>query len=702
MRKKDFSRISKRNVHKRNKKDRAKSELLSVLKECGFDAENVKIKASLDLGRGGRISDKKRADETIAEGVFSSSKSGFGFVKVEGAERDIFIPENKTGGAIDGDFVEIIYHSFKSRYGEEKTEGRVKRIIEYGRKTLIGELCTERVRHGRRSYYRFFLLPDDTRVSLRPDIIEDGSAREGDKVEAEIVRNGTSSPDCRIIKVFGSAESKEANYAAILSEEGIEIDFTPEALEIADRASAETVVTDGRTDLREEIILTMDGAGAKDLDDAVSLCRLADGGYRLGVHIADVSHYVKEKTALDRAAMSRGTSVYFTDKVVPMLPAVLSNGACSLNGGEDKYALSAIIDLDEKGMIRETVIKETVIRSKVRGVYSEINLLLSGEESAELVEKYRDVLPTIRMMHSLYLILKEKNASRGSIDFDAPEAEIILDESGLPVRIEKRERGDSERMIEQFMLTANEAVATALHEKGIPCVYRIHEAPPKDKLSDFVNYVHNLGFDTSVITKNENDSLAYARLLSVADERGMLLPVSYAMLRTMSKAVYSEVKKPHFGLGIENYCHFTSPIRRLSDLATHRIIKKTLLGEKTPKQYESYAKRAAAAATEAELRAVSAERRIENLYKVLFMEEHIGEEFDAIVCSVTSFGLFVELSNTCEGLVPLSLMPGAFIYEERSLTLRSADKIYRVADPVRVRLIEADRVRGKLGFEIVR
>lgn len=699
MSKKDFTQFTKRNVHKRNKKDRAKAELLSIIRECGFDSDNVKLKTAYDRGRSGRVSDKKRRDEKVISGVFSSSKSGFGFVGAEGLERDVFIPEDKTLGAIDGDFVEVVYHEFKNYLGEEKTEGRVRKILQFGRKTLIGEMTLERVRHGRRYYVRRILIPDDKRVGLRPEIIEDLGAEEGEKVEVEIVRNGTAFPECNVIRVFGPADSKEANYEAILREEGIEVEFSPDALESAKKAAAQPVTPEGRKDFRNELIFTMDGAGAKDLDDAVSL-ELTDKGYLLGVHIADVSHYVTEKTALDRAATSRGTSVYFTDKVVPMLPEALSNGACSLNAGEDKYALSAIIELDKGGEILSTELCESIIRSKVRGVYSEVNSLLSGECDGAIRKKYSEVYDSLLKMRELYLVLKDKNARRGGIDFDAPEAEIILDESGAPVAIERRERGDSEKMIEQFMLTANEAVALTLSQKGLPAVYRIHETPPKDKLSDFVNYAHNLGFDTSVITKSEDDPRAYARLLSAAEEKGLLTPVSYAMLRTMSKATYSEVRKPHFGLGIDYYCHFTSPIRRLSDLAVHRIIKKTLLGEKAPKQYESYAKRAAAAATEAELRAVSAERRIEGLYKVLFMEKHLGEEFMATVCSVTSFGLFVELENTCEGLVPLSLMPGNFIYDEKTLSLYSSEAVYRIGDRVRVRLEEADIIRGKLGFEL--
>ncbi len=699
MRKKDFKKFTKRNVHKRNKKEREKNELLRMADLLGYSSDTLKVKSSFDGGRRAGISAKLRGEEIAASGIFSSSKSGFGFVSIEGREDDIFIPEDKTLGAIDGDFVEIIFHEYTSRAGEKKTEGRVKRIIEYGRKTIIGTLCEERIRHGRRSVKRIYLLPDDSKIRLHPSIRNDMGAYVGCKVEALIKRDGSSCPDCDVIRVFGETESREANYEAILADEGIILDFTPTELYEAERAANEPVSLEGRTDLRGQTVFTIDGEGAKDLDDAVSLER-TEQGYRLGVHIADVSHYVKEKTALDRCVMARGTSVYFTDKVVPMLPKSLSNGACSLNAGEDKYALSAVIELDREGNILDLTLLQSVIRSKLRGVYSEVNLLFSQEADEHIRKKYEAVMPTLCLMHELYLVLKKKNFLRGGIDFDAPEAQIILGEDGMPTEIIKRERGDSERLIEQFMLTANEAVASFLSKKNIPCVYRIHEAPPEDKLSDFVDYMHNLGFDTSVITKAVPAPADFGRLLELAREKELFLPVSYTMLRAMSKARYSEIKKTHFGLGIDDYCHFTSPIRRLSDLATHRIIKRVLFEEKNFKIYEPYAKRAAAAATDAELRAVSAERRIEDLYKVLFMQEHIGKEFVGTVTSVTSFGMFCELENTCEGLVPMKGMPGMFIFDEKNLSLRCGTLIYKIGDRVNIILEEADIIRGKLTFSI--
>ena len=696
--KKDFSKFTKRNTHKRRSKDAARRELLRAVRESGTDMSSVKIKDRVDFGRGGAKSGRVRRDEMTVNGIFSSSKSGFGFVSLEDGGRDIFIPADKTLGAFHGDYVEVIYHKFRNHLGEEKTEGRVTKILQFGKKSIIGTVTEEWARHGRRTYRYAVLLPDDGRLSIRPVIVDTAGANIGDKVEAIIIRDGTSHPECRVERVFGDTETKEANYEAILAECEIISEFSSEEIDEAERLAKEPLTDEGRVRRDKKFILTIDGEGAKDLDDAVSLRKLADG-WRLGVHIADVSHYVRERTPLDRCVMARGTSVYFTDKVVPMLPEALSNGTCSLNVGEDKYALSAIINLDSDGVIRSVKIEESVIQSKLRGVYSEVNALLCGNASAEIRKKYEKALPTLRKMEELYHILKEKSQKRGYIDFDAAEAEIILNKNGEPVDIVKRERGVAERMIEQFMLVANEAVATYLFEKQIPCVYRIHEAPPPEKFAEFLTYIYNLGLKTR-IDKEKPTPISLANLLCEAEEKGVLAPVSYSMLRAMSKAKYSAERSEHFGLGLYSYCHFTSPIRRLSDLATHRIIKRVIIGGKRAESYSSYARRAAAAATEGELRAISAERRIENLYKVIYMSEHIGKTFDATVSSITSFGMFCELDNTCEGLVPISEMPGMFMFDENNVTLRSRDTTYRLADRVRIVVEEADIVRGKLRFSI--
>ena len=696
MKKKDFQKFVKRNTHKRRSKEAARRELHSLLPE-GVGADSLKLGSVEDKGRGGRVSPKRGRGELECEGVYSSTRSGFGFVSPREGGRDIFIPEGRSNGALDGDLVSIVYHFYTDGRGEERTEGRVVKVVSIGRRSLIGTVEETYIGYGRRRARALRLLPDDRGFFPFPIIIDKKGAEVGDKVEVKLIRGGYEL-GAEVSEVFGRCDSREANYGAILRESGIECDFSEAEEAEALRVAAEPISGEGRVRFSREPIFTMDGADALDLDDAVSLSRSPDG-WRLGVHIADVSHYVRPKSALDRAAMARATSVYFTDKVVPMLPRVLSNGACSLNAGEDKYAISAIISLSAEGEIRSLRLSESVIRSEVRGVYSEINSLLSGEADAQTKEKYKRVLPSLGRMEELYGILRARRVARSYIDFDSDEAKILLDQQGEPVDVVLRERGTAERMIEEFMLTANEAVASYLRERNIPLVYRIHEPPPPEKYRELLEFVHNLGFDISGINPDEPSAKQLASLLESAKEGELFYPVSYMMLRSMSKAKYSEIHASHFGLGIENYCHFTSPIRRLSDLATHRIIKAHLHGEPTEK-YRSYAKRAAAAATDGELRAMNAERRIEELYKVIYLSRFIGESFIGAVSSITSFGMFVRLPNTVEGLVPIEYLGGEYFFDEKNISLVSRKHIYRLSDTVKIRVAECDISRARALFEI--
>jgi len=625
------------------------------------------------------------------------SSSGYGFVRSEELAEDIFIPSDKTAGAIDGDLVEVIFHEYTAYTGQHKTEGRVTEIKEYGRKTLIGTLVIPQWR-ARGSYP--VVYPDEPRLALYPTVVKTAGAKIGDKVLVNLIRTH-GRICCEVIECYGEAGSKEANYRAILDEFGIETEFTDEELYLAEKAAQRPLCDEGRVRRDAEIILTIDGEGAKDLDDAVSLRRTRDG-YLLGVHIADVSAYVTEKTALDRLAMRRGNSVYFTDKVVPMLPPSLSNGACSLNAGEDKYTLSAMISLDRSGQIKGVRLEPSIIRTAVRGVYSEVNSIFEGSATAQIKKKYARVLPTLEKMHELYLILAKKSRARGAIDMEIPEAYVLLDAEGAPCDVIKAERGDAEKMIEQFMLTANEAVASLLREKNIPCVYRIHESPSADKLEGLADYISGLGMNASGIRKENPTPKDFSQVLDAAEEKGIKPQVSSVMLRSMAKAKYSEECLGHFGLGISNYCHFTSPIRRLSDLATHRIIHRVLLEGESSLRYISYAKRAAAAATEGELRAVGAERKIEDLYKTIYISKHIGEEFEATVSSVTAFGMFCELDNTCEGLIPLSELDGDFYFDQKSVSLRSRDgRAYLLGMRIKIRVEEADTIRCKTRFSLV-
>ena len=649
---------------------------------------------------------KRSSAYHMAEGVFFGTRSGYGFVRVEGEEEDIFIPAHLTGGAIDQDKVLIRY---RNQYGgRSRTEGEVVRITQAGREHVIGTLMEETVfLPGRRSksYVRYTIIPDDPHLSMPLYVKELGDAKTGDKVEVTLGKRypGQTEIWCYLTRTFGSAFGREANYNAILADLAIPTAFSSEALREAEEAAAQPLSDDGRVRRTGEIIFTIDGADAKDLDDAISLTCRRDGSYLLGVHIADVSHYVLRGSQLEKEAFERGTSVYFTDKVVPMLPEALSNGACSLNPNEDKYALSAMVALSADGAITGTTITRSIIRSRVRGVYSEVNDLFENGKASAFYEKYREVYPTLTRMRRLYRILAERAKARGAMELERPEAKILLDENGDPIEIVARERGDAEKLIEQFMLAANEGVATLMQEKNLPCVWRVHEKPTEDKISDFLTFAHNLGFDVSGVNRYDPTPLALSALLEQAKAHGNHSAVSYTLLRAMAKAKYSHIPHAHFGLGIEKYCHFTSPIRRLSDLASHRIIKATLLDGLDGRAYQSYAGRAADAATETELRALAAERRIEALYKTIYLAKHKGELFEATISSVTSFGAFAELTNTCEGMLPLAELPGGiWTYDEGTCSLRCGRDRLTLGDRVEIRVEEADLARGKVRFSLSR
>lgn len=735
--------MKQKNKNRGAKKRQGKSSTAVALRRIGTRRRNGQSRGGASrrgylprsIAPRGQAGRKRR----VLEGVFHGSRAGFGFVTAEGEESDFFIPLRDCGAALDGDRVKIEIlapHPGKDEPGApsrgmDRTEGRVVELTDPAATEIVGMFRLQnrtmeahphlRAKGARKSERRggrqAVILPCDSRfggLTLLPDIPCDENgieAQDGDLVlalpdRASLRMEGKGRQmRAQILRVFGAAEDRGANYEAILEENGIRTEFSPAVLAEAARVAAEPLSDRDRPYLSAEtgeMIFTIDGAGAKDLDDAISLRRNDDKTYELSVHIADVSHYVRPHTEVDREAMARGTSVYFTDRVVPMLPEALSNGACSLNAGEDKYAMTARMQLSTDGRILSTRIERTVIRSCVRGVYDEVNSLFSSGKRSPFYPKYEAVYPTLLLMRRLYRVLARRAAARGMLDLDRPEARILLDRDGMPAEIVREERGDAERMIEQFMLTANEGVATLLHERGIPCVYRVHDRPTDERLRDFTTYCYNLGLDVRALSDpGAVTALSFASLLSEARERGMGAPLSLSLLRTMAKAKYSPRPTGHFGLGISLYCHFTSPIRRLSDLATHRIIGGVLLGGESPRKYEGYAARAAEAASETELRAMAAERQIDALYKCLYLSERIGEEYDATVSSVTSFGLYAELENTCEGLIPLSEMDGYYLFDPERLTLSCGSTVYRLGDAVRVRIEEADIPARRVRFSLL-
>ncbi len=638
-------------------------------------------------------SDLRKNNEKTAVGTFLGARRGFGFVHDESGRlsEDVFIPKHETRGALHGDVVRITY---REKY-PSGIEGRVTEIIEKSVKTVVGTLISERVRGSRSYRKRYFLAPDSNHFPELIPIEWRECAREGDKIECAVER-ARGELVLSFLRSFGPASTFLANRESLLSEMNIERSFDVGVEEEAERLAALPLSDEGRV-TEEGPILTIDSESAKDLDDAVSLKKTSEG-YLLSVHIADVSEYVRPKTALDRAAMKRGTSVYFADEVVPMLPKALSNGACSLNANEDKYTLSAHITLNTQGHILKTRIEKGIIKSDVRGIYSEVNDIFALERKSKYAEKYNKVYKMLFLMKELYEILEKNARERGYLDFEAAEPYFVLNEMGLPTEIVRRERGISERLIEQFMLTANEGVARLLTEKGCPLVYRVHEEPPADKLAFFKRYVYLLGVDPSPLLQEPLSTLAFSKVFAEAKAKGKADAIAIPMLRTMSKASYSEKRADHFGLGLTHYCHFTSPIRRLSDLATHRIIKAVLLSGEDSKKYAAYARRAAVAASESELRALAAERAMNALYTALWAEGHIGESYEATVSGITAFGVFAMLDNTAEGLIPLDSLPFGSLTDEETLTARIDGETLHLSERIRITVESAELATRRVRF----
>ena len=664
---------------------------------------------------GKRISYKKRASlknqhrekiyaksrkQAVLTGRFLATSGGGVFFELdyngELKEEKHFIDSTDTMGAMNGDTVKVKL----LRGGKDAI---VVEIVERAIKRLIGTLSTDGAYND-----ESFVEPDDSKLKFTVLVIGNSckdNAHDGDKVEVELTyypeRYGEEVEGV-ITAVFGDSCTREANYSAILHESGIITKFSAEAENQAAAFEHDIPVPNGRIDLRDKVIFTIDGADAKDLDDAISVERNGKG-YILGVHIADVSNYVKEGTALDKEAMERGTSVYFSDKVVPMLPVALSNGICSLNSGLDRYALSAIIELDSFGEIKKVTPCKTLINSKVRGVYSEVNRLIDGDDDAALNAKYAPIMNgTLETVLELYHVLKRKSEQRGALDLDSAEGKIILDENNEPIDVIKTERGVAEKVIEQFMLCANEAIATFMTSKGVPCVYRIHEKPDPDKVMSFVKFAHNIKLNPPYLKKENVTPSYFSTILDKARKNGVGYPVSYLLLRTMQKAKYSENNAGHFGLSSKCYCHFTSPIRRYPDLAVHRILTALLESDANAmkKRYSSFAVKAAKKSSDAELRALEAERAIDDLYKTLYMSKHIGQEYQASVSSVTSFGMFCMLENTCEGLVHIGTMKNKYYYDMQGMSLVSQAKTYRLGDIVKVKVKSVNISTRKVDFAL--
>lgn len=658
------------------------------------------------LRRQGRVARTRRGGWALpgqigmAAGRLQRHVKGFAFLIPNDPEAgDIFIPASQMNGAMHGDRV-LVTLSSCVRNGERKQEGAVREVLERARDRLVGVF--ESTENGG------YVIPDNTRIGMDLFIPQrhQGAARNGMKVVAEITRwpEGQRGPAGRVVEVLGPADDVGVDILSIIREMGLPDRFPDSVL----RESAQIAQTvppqwlEGRLDLRDRTVFTIDGADAKDLDDAVSVEELP-GGWRLGVHIADVSQYVRPGTALDGEALLRGTSVYLVDRVVPMLPEALSNGICSLHAGPDRLTLSCVMDIDGRGTVTGYDIAKSVIRSSARMTYDDVNRVLAGDAGA--CRRYAALAPHFAAMARLAEALRDRRIGRGSLELDIDEARIELDAEGKPVHISPRERGQAHRMIEEFMLSANETVAGWLSGMEMPAIYRVHESPDPDRMRELALFAQNLGYRLGARPEETRprDLQALLRAAQDTPEENILGRI---VLRSMQKARYSPVNKGHFGLAAETYCHFTSPIRRYPDLFVHRVIHAALEDTVSDSWLRLQAGKAAEAArlsSERELAAQEAERAADDLKMTEYMSGHIGEVFDGILSGVTEFGLFVELPSTIEGLVRMaSLDDDYYVYDEKRycLTGQRTRRVYRLGDPVRVVCVQADVARRQIGFEM--
>ena len=631
------------------------------------------------------------------KGIFQANSRGFGFVAPEDGGEDVFISEDNMLGAFQGDEVEYIITAAPSG---RRREGKIVRILSHTVRKIVG-LYEKSRNFG-------FVRPDNQRY-LNDIYIPSGKemgAMTGHKVVVELTSYGGehAKPEGRIIEIIGHINDPGTDILSIVMDYGIRTEFPEKVLNQAVRVGKEVSEADcaGRKDLRDWQMVTIDGEDAKDLDDAVSLTMEGEN-YVLGVHIADVTNYVQERSALDREALERGTSVYLADRVIPMLPQKLSNGICSLNAGENRLALSCIMKISKTGEIVDHEIAETVICVDRRMSYSGVQKILQSDEQA--LKENEEFVPMILQMKELSDLIRERRGRRGSIDFDFPETKIQLDENGKPVEIRPYERNDATKIIEDFMLMANETVAEEYFWRELPFLYRTHEVPDEEKIRKLSTFINNFGYHIHV--RNEVKPKEIQKLLGKVEGTPEEDLISRLALRSMKRARYTTENTGHFGLAAKYYTHFTSPIRRYPDLQIHRIIKENLRGrlnENRISHYEEILPEVARKCSERERSAEEAEREVTKMKKAEYMRTRIGEEYDGVVSGVTKWGIYVELPNTVEGLVHVADMKDdhyEFSEQEYELYGRHTGKTYKLGQRIRVRVADADKVQRTVNFEII-
>lgn len=638
----------------------------------------------------------KIAEETTVTGTFLPHPKGFGFVEAEGMEEDIFIPEEYTGNAFCQDMVQVVLIPGKNG---KRREGRITAILSHTISEVVGTY--------EKSKNFGFVVPDNPKIlqDIFVPIENSKGAVNGHKVIVQITQYGSArrKPEGKIVKIIGHINDPGTDVLSVVYARELPFEFPEKVLNQAERVRDEVSEADmaGRMDLRSVPMVTIDGEDAKDLDDAVSLSR--EGAiWHLGVHIADVSNYVQENSALDREAKKRGTSVYLVDRVIPMLPHRLSNGICSLNEGCDRLALSCLIDIDEKGNVTGSQIVESVICVDRRMTYTSVKKILEDRDEIER-EKYQELVPMFEEMQKLAGILREKRRKRGSIDFDFPETKMILDKRGKPVDIKPYDRNVATKIIEDFMLIANETVAQEYFWRELPFVYRTHDTPDPEKIQALAEFIRNFGYGLKGVQDEIHPKELQKLLARIADSPEEML-ISRLTLRSMKQARYSTECTGHFGLAAKYYCHFTSPIRRYPDLQIHRIIKENLRGRMNPERiahYEEILPEVAEHSSKTERRADEAERETEKMKKAEYMQEHIGEIYEGVISGITSWGMYVELPSTVEGLIHVSnLYDDRYYYQEESHEMVGVDTgtVYKLGQSIQVRVLGADKQTRTIDF----
>lgn len=637
-------------------------------------------------------------------GTLEGHQKGYAFLRPDDKEiNDIFISPVDMNGAMHGD--KVIVRPMKISEEVKSPEGKVIRIIERANTFVIGTF--------QKSKHFGFVVPDDKRIATDIFVPQEyiNNAKSNSKVTVKITEwpEKRKNPEGRIVEVIGDIEDTKTHIEAVLLAKKVRQFFPEDVIKEAIKVSAEGIHEQEykrRKDLRELPIITIDGEDAKDLDDAVYAEKINDNEYKLSVHIADVTHYVKEDRKLDKEALKRATSIYISDRVIPMLPKELSNGVCSLNPNEDKLTLSVDMIITADGKVTDYTIFESIIRNHYRMTYTDVsNILEFPDENQELLDKYKEILPMLKVMEELSLLLRRKREVRGAIDFEFPETKIITDEKGKAIDVTKYERRVSNKIIEEFMLVCNETVAEHYYWLNMPFVYRIHEDPEDEKMYEFSKFIHNLGYTL----KGNND--VHPRelqqlLLKIKGTKEETL-INNMMLRSLRKAIYSPESSTHFGLAAQYYCHFTSPIRRYPDLQIHRIIKGQINGKFSEAALNKLAERTAAVAEQSskmERIADEIERDTDKIKIAEFMSDKIGEEYEGVISGVTSFGIFVELENTVEGLVHISnMVDDYYVYdnEKKELFGQGSRKVFKIGDAVRVKLVSVSIAKAEIDFVLI-